>query len=81
VPTKALIEGVRTEMGRRSPIIRRPDTAAKIRAELASYEAHYGVSTADLKAGARVPRHIASRWLALHARLVQLEDAEHPSAN
>ena len=70
---KAVLVGTRAELAKRSPIIRKPGTLDALRAEIASYEQHYGVTTRDLKAGAKVPRHIAARWLSLHQTLLRLE--------
>jgi hypothetical protein len=70
---KALLVGTRTELAKRSPVIRLPRTVDEIRAEIASLEHHYGVSTRDLKRGQHVPRHVVSRWLSLHTTLLRLE--------
>ncbi len=71
--TKAVLVGTRAELAKRSPVIRSPHTVDELRAELASYEAHYGIKTRDLKRGQHVPRHVVSRWLSLHATLLRLE--------
>jgi hypothetical protein len=71
--TKAVLEGTRTEMAKRSPVIRQPHTIERLREELASYESFYHVGTHELELGAKVPRRVASRWLSLHRTLLRLE--------
>ena len=81
---KAVLIGTRAEFAKRTPIIRHPTTIDELRAEIESYERHYGVTTRDLKRGQHVPRHVIARWLALHATLLRklyeanLAEQEHP---
>lgn len=39
--TKAVLVGTRAELGKRSPVIRKPTTAEALRAEITSYERNH----------------------------------------